>query len=106
MLTWRPRSGTCVAARPLRRPFAANQMHAIMLHDTEDRLKTIKVPTLVIHGDEDVVVPVENGRLLAAKIPGARLLILPGVGHLCVGARRVTSGLHGARPLTLSLQRV
>ena len=52
---------------------------------TEDevvrRLSSIRVPTLILHGDSDVVVPVINARLLAEKIPGSRLLILPGCGH-------------------------
>ena len=45
------------------------------------RLASLHVPTLVIHGDADILVPVENGRLVAAAIPGARLLEIPGMGH-------------------------
>ena len=40
------------------------------------------MPTLVIHGTEDRLLPVANGRLIASLIPGARLEILDGVGHL------------------------
>jgi pimeloyl-ACP methyl ester carboxylesterase len=36
---------------------------------------------LVIHGDEDPILPVENGRAIAAGIPGARLEVMTGVGH-------------------------
>jgi pimeloyl-ACP methyl ester carboxylesterase len=46
-----------------------------------ERLGRIKVPTLVIHGTEDVLVPIENGRRVAAAVPGARLLEFEGVGH-------------------------
>jgi pimeloyl-ACP methyl ester carboxylesterase len=46
-----------------------------------DILPTIKVPTLVIHGDEDPVVRVEAGKDTAALIPGARLEVIPGMGH-------------------------
>ena len=46
-----------------------------------DRLSRVKVPTLVIHGTEDVLVPVENGRSVAAAMPGARLLEFEGMGH-------------------------
>jgi pimeloyl-ACP methyl ester carboxylesterase len=46
-----------------------------------DILPKIKVPTLVIHGDEDPVVRVEAGKDTAALIPGARLEIIPGMGH-------------------------
>ena len=45
------------------------------------RLSAVSVPTLVIHGDEDILVPVENGRLVASAVPGARLLEIPGMGH-------------------------
>jgi pimeloyl-ACP methyl ester carboxylesterase len=45
------------------------------------RLAEIRAPTLVIHGDADVPVPLEQGQALAAGIPGARLVVLPGVGH-------------------------
>ena len=45
------------------------------------RLMALHVPTLVIHGDADVLIPVENGRRVAAAIPGARLLEIPGMGH-------------------------
>jgi pimeloyl-ACP methyl ester carboxylesterase len=45
------------------------------------RLAGVKVPTLVVHGVDDPLVPVENGRRVAAAIPGARLLELDGMGH-------------------------
>jgi pimeloyl-ACP methyl ester carboxylesterase len=45
------------------------------------RLAALPIPTLVVHGDADILVPVENGRLVAAAIPGARLLEIPGMGH-------------------------
>ncbi len=41
----------------------------------------MKVPTLVIHGIDDPLVPVENGRLVAAAVSGARLLEFEGMGH-------------------------
>jgi pimeloyl-ACP methyl ester carboxylesterase len=46
-----------------------------------ERLGSVQVPTLVIHGDADILVPVENGRRVAAAIPGARLLEIEGMGH-------------------------
>jgi pimeloyl-ACP methyl ester carboxylesterase len=46
-----------------------------------ERLKKVRVPTLVIHGKDDVLVPVENGRIVAAAVPGARLLEIDGMGH-------------------------
>jgi pimeloyl-ACP methyl ester carboxylesterase len=44
-------------------------------------LKSISVPTLVIHGDADPLLPVECGLATAAAIPGSRLKIIQGMGH-------------------------
>jgi pimeloyl-ACP methyl ester carboxylesterase len=44
-------------------------------------LATVAAPSLVIHGADDVLVPVENGRRVAAAIPGARWLEFEGMGH-------------------------
>ena len=46
-----------------------------------EKLSRVKVPTLVIHGTEDVLVPVENGRRVANAVPGARLLEFERMGH-------------------------
>ncbi|WP_067454993.1 alpha/beta fold hydrolase [Actinomadura macra] len=46
-----------------------------------ERLGDIAAPTLVVHGEEDPFFPVGNGRALAAEIPGARLLTVPGMGN-------------------------
>ena len=46
------------------------------------RQGTIAAPTLVLHGAADRVVDPRNARLLADRIPGARLILLPGLGHL------------------------
>jgi 3-oxoadipate enol-lactonase len=54
---------------------------AIMAHDTYERLTEIKAPTLVINGDADRVVPVENARILASRIPNAELKIFKNTGH-------------------------
>jgi pimeloyl-ACP methyl ester carboxylesterase len=45
------------------------------------RLGQITAPTLVVHGTDDPLFPPAHGEALAREIPGARLLILPGVGH-------------------------
>ena len=44
-------------------------------------LKRIEAPTLVIHGQDDPLVPVAAGHDLASHIPGARLSVIPGMGH-------------------------
>ena len=50
-------------------------------HPRLEQLKKLQVATLVVHGKEDVLVPVENGRIVASAIPGARLLEIDGMGH-------------------------
>jgi pimeloyl-ACP methyl ester carboxylesterase len=56
--------------------------YAMRGHDRwRDRLRGLCAPTLVIHGTHDPLFPVEHGVALAAEIPDARLLRLPGVGH-------------------------
>ncbi|OGP50889.1 MAG: alpha/beta hydrolase [Deltaproteobacteria bacterium RBG_13_43_22] len=58
------------------------QFAAIMASGSRNEaLKSLKVPTLVIHGDEDPLVPVAGGIATAKAIPGARLLIVKGMGH-------------------------
>ena len=44
-------------------------------------VERIDVPALVVHGDEDLIVPVENGRALAARLPQAEYVELAGRGH-------------------------
>jgi 3-oxoadipate enol-lactonase len=51
-------------------------------HDAFDRIADIAAPTLVLHGTEDAVVDARNAELLAERIPGARLELLTGCGHL------------------------
>jgi pimeloyl-ACP methyl ester carboxylesterase len=63
-------------------PVIMAQAQACAAHDTSARLPGLTVPTLVVHGTEDEMLPVENGRLIASLIPDARLEILDGVGHL------------------------
>jgi pimeloyl-ACP methyl ester carboxylesterase len=58
------------------------QLVAIMAASSRlDRLAHVRVPTLVFHGTDDVLVPVENGRLVAGAVPGARLIEVEGMGH-------------------------
>ena len=58
------------------------QLQAAMTHDAWDELPGLTLPTLVIHGDADLLVPTANGRLLAERIPGAELVLAPGAGHM------------------------
>ena len=49
--------------------------------DTRDLARQVDIPTLVIHGHDDPVIPLSNGRDLASLIPGARFEIIPGANH-------------------------
>jgi pimeloyl-ACP methyl ester carboxylesterase len=62
----------------------ARQAAAVIIGDRCDRreqLKQIKVPVVVIHGEADPVVNVEAAREIAAMIPKAKLITIPGMGH-------------------------
>jgi pimeloyl-ACP methyl ester carboxylesterase len=49
--------------------------------DRVEALKRIQAPTLVIHGSEDPLVPVEAGKHTASLVPGSQLLVIEGMGH-------------------------
>ena len=57
------------------------QVMAVVGFNTYQRLADINVPTLVISGTDDKVVPPENSRILAERIPGAESVELEGAGH-------------------------
>ena len=61
---------------------APAQFAAIARHDTRSRLSGLSLPVLVLHGDEDQLVPRAAGEELAGLIPGARLELLSGCGHV------------------------
>ena len=58
-----------------------SQLQAAIAFNAEDRVGEIKARTLVISGDADVIVPVQNSYNLATKIPSAKLAILKGGSH-------------------------
>jgi 3-oxoadipate enol-lactonase len=65
-------------------PFPAWQAQAAAgtMFDAASRIGAIQAPTLVLHGTDDFVVDPANAELLAALIPGARVELFPGTGHL------------------------
>ena len=74
------------AARTLERglnpPGVGRQLRAILASGSrKERLRAVKAPTLVIHGTVDPLVRPEGGKDTAASIPGARLLMIEGMGH-------------------------
>lgn len=69
-----------VSNPPERKAFTS-QFWAVLGHNCFDRLQEIRKSTLLLTGDEDVLVPPDNSRVIESRIPGSRLLILPGAGH-------------------------
>ncbi len=57
------------------------QLQAAVTFNVETRLSSIKVPTLVVSGDDDIIVPVRNSRNLAASIENSQLRIVDGGSH-------------------------
>ena len=70
-LSWLPRSEAYNA-----------QLQGILGWESHSRLPRLKAPTLVLHGETDRLVPVGNGELIAARIPGAKLVTLPRASHI------------------------
>ena len=61
---------------------AARQLMAILCSPPRnDILKTVRCPALVIHGADDPLIPVECGKDTASSIPGAELIVVPGMAH-------------------------
>jgi len=58
------------------------QVQGIFVYESLSRLSQLKVPTLVVHGESDRLVPPENGRRLARLIAGARLVMIPNASHI------------------------
>ena len=63
-------------------PVVLAQLRACTAHDTSARLGALEMPTLVIHGTLDEMLPVSNGYMIASLIGGSQLEILEGTGHL------------------------
>jgi 3-oxoadipate enol-lactonase len=72
----------------IRRPWFARpeayvaQLQGILAWESYSRLPQLNVPTLVIHGETDRLVRLANGELIAARIPGAKLVRLPNASHI------------------------
>jgi 3-oxoadipate enol-lactonase len=68
--------------KALRQPSYLKTLEASVAQDRAALLERIRVPTLVITGDEDRVYPPSVARAMVKRIPGARLAVLSGAGHL------------------------
>ncbi len=79
-----------LVAFTVKHPFAQNSLQkhlqAITSHNTYDRLPKITVPTLLLAGDADSVIPVENSRVLETRIFNAELILFKNAGHMLLEA--------------------
>lgn len=57
------------------------QIEAILKFDVCRKIKKINIPTLILHGKKDILVPPQNAEILANRIPGAKLMYLEDSGH-------------------------
>jgi 3-oxoadipate enol-lactonase len=58
------------------------QLQGILGWESYNRLPQITAPTLVVHGETDRLIPVANGKLIAERIPGAKLLLISKASHI------------------------
>ncbi len=58
------------------------QIKAIETFDVCEKLKNVKVPTLIMHGIKDILVPAQNGKILMELIPGAKLILFKNSAHV------------------------
>lgn len=68
--------------KPVRADSYQRQLQSAIPADTTSRISTVQVPTLVIHGDQDPLVPLINGQRLAESILGAQLVLFEDCGHI------------------------
>jgi pimeloyl-ACP methyl ester carboxylesterase len=60
----------------------AGQLRGLMGWECYSRIAEITAPTLVIHGENDRLIPAGNARIIAGRIPGAKLVLIPNAGHV------------------------
>ena len=72
-----------MAALPMSLEAYISQLAVIQAHDATDRLGQIRLPTLVLAGEEDILIPVRLSKKLKEAIPGAAWATVPG-GHACL----------------------
>jgi pimeloyl-ACP methyl ester carboxylesterase len=73
-----------VVVREARDVLAHRKNHGVAVATSywRDRLKDIRTPTLVMHGTHDYCLPLDHGEAVANEIPGAKLIVVEGMGHV------------------------
>jgi len=70
--------------RAVGQPRTAADLRACDAWDVGERASALRLPVLVLTGERDVMTPVRFGRMLSDRVPGGRMRILPGAGHLAM----------------------
>ena len=79
---WYMNSAVAAYDRAYRPDGGNRQLAAIAASpDRTEALGALKLPVVVIHGDQDPLVDISGGRATAAAIPGAELIVIPGMAH-------------------------
>jgi 3-oxoadipate enol-lactonase len=73
-------AATLVHATP-RKTIGAHTAACLRFYQQPIEVERVAAPALVVHGAEDLIVPVGNGRMLARRLPSSRYVELPGLGH-------------------------
>jgi pimeloyl-ACP methyl ester carboxylesterase len=58
------------------------QLQGIMMWEAYSRIAQIAAPTLVVHGETDQLVPAENGKLIAQRISGSKIVMISHASHI------------------------
>jgi pimeloyl-ACP methyl ester carboxylesterase len=56
-------------------------MAAVLEFDTYDRLPQIKCPVMIVHGDQDMLIPPANAEVLLSRMPQAEVFMIPNAGY-------------------------
>jgi pimeloyl-ACP methyl ester carboxylesterase len=75
------RAGRCWDRGHDRLGMVRQAVAAVASGDRTARLRSLRVPTLVLHGADDAMCDVSGGRSTAAAIPGSKLVVIDGMGH-------------------------
>lgn len=64
-----------------------NDLAASNAYDAKEAATKVKVPVTIILAERDLMTPAKNGKALAALIPGAKVIVLPGAGHMLLAEK-------------------
>ena len=78
------RANVTVIVREARDILAHRRNHGVVVATSywRDRLRDVRTPTLVMHGTHDYCLPLDHAKAMANEIPGARLVVVEGMGHV------------------------